>query len=201
MIRRVLVQSDAHKAPQRQRVRQPPGNPALRPDALEIPDQQRPKVNPRRQRRTPVLGRIELRTPLLDKLVEVLGLEQFIQALIKRMSRRRRQLRVRDPDVLLLLPLLARPHRHAPILRTKSVDTSEVFVYESGLAPRAPRAQRRESCELSFSSRKQKCPEGSGLLFSPLLRLCRLCRRGPYGSAGDLGFCFEPIFYVMAVFT
>src|SRR5437660_11199719 len=65
----------------------------------------------------------------------------------------------------------------------------------------APRAQRRESCELSFSSRKQKCPEGSGLLFSPLLRLCRLCRRGPYGSAGDLGFCFEPIFYVMAFFT
>src|SRR5437879_10185129 len=139
VIRRVLVQRYAHETPQRQRIRQPPGNPALRPDALEIPDQQRPKVNPRRQRRTPVLGRIELRTPLLDKLVEVLGLQQFIQALIKRMSRRRRQLRVRDPDVLLLLPLLARPHRHAPILRTKSVDTSEVFVYESGLAPRAPK--------------------------------------------------------------
>src|SRR5260370_19769002 len=138
VIRRVLVQRYAHETPHRQRIRQPPGNPALRPDALEIPDQQRPKVNPRRQRRTPVLGRIELRTPLLDKLVEVLGLQQFIQALIKRMSRRRRQLRVRDPDVLLLLPLLARPHRHAPILRTKPVDTSEVFVYESGLAPRAP---------------------------------------------------------------
>src|SRR3989442_12684435 len=127
MIRRVLVQSDAHKAPQRQRVRQPPGNPALRPDALEIPDQQTPKVNPRRQRRTPVLGRIELRTPVLDKLVEALRLQQLIQTLIKRMSRSRRQLGVRDPDVLLLLPLLARPHRHAPILRTKSVDTSEVF--------------------------------------------------------------------------
>src|SRR5438876_10482882 len=137
MIRRVLVQSDAHKAPQRQRVRQPPGNPALRPDALEIPDQQRPKVNPRRQRRTPVLGRTELRTPLLDKLVEALGLQQLIQTLIKRMSRRPRLLGVRDAEVLLLLPLLARPHRHAPILRTKSVDTSEVFVYESGLAPRA----------------------------------------------------------------
>src|SRR5437773_5249076 len=141
MIRRVLVQSDAHKAPQGQRVRQPPGNPPLRPDALEIPDQQRTKVNPRRQRRTPVLGRIELRTPLLDKLVEALGLQQLIQTLIKRMSRCRRQLGVRDPDVLLLLPLLARPHRHAPILRTKSVDTSELFVYESGLAPRAARAK------------------------------------------------------------
>src|SRR5437867_53777 len=137
MIRRVLVQSDAHKAPQRQRVRQPPGNPALRPDALEIPDQQRPKVNPRRQRRTPVLGRIELRTPLLDKLVEALGLQQLIQTLIKRMPWSRRQLGVCDPDLLLLLPLLARPHRHAPILQTNSVDTVKVLAYEPGLAPRA----------------------------------------------------------------
>src|SRR6266496_4318316 len=137
VVRRVLVPRDAHKTPQRQRVRQPPGNPALRPDALEIPDQQRPKVNPRRQRRTPVLGRIELRAPLLDKLVKALGLQQLIQTLIKRMPRSRRQLGVRDPDVLLLLPLLARPHRHAPILRTNSVDTAEVFAYESGLAPRA----------------------------------------------------------------
>src|SRR5207302_3974181 len=90
-----------------------------------------------RQRRTPVLGRIELRALLLDKLVEALGLQQLIQTLIKRMPRSRRPLGVRDPDVLLLLPLLARAHRHAPILRTKSVDTPEVFVYESGLAPRA----------------------------------------------------------------
>src|SRR5439155_25400947 len=87
-----------------------------------------------------------LRAPLLDKLVEALGLQQLIQTLIKRMSRRPRQLGVRDPDVLLLLPLLARPHRHAPILRTKSVDTSEVFVYESGLAPRAVRWHRQPVC-------------------------------------------------------
>ena len=66
--------------------------------------------------------------------------------LIKRMSRSRRQLAVRDPDVLLLLPLLARPHRHAPILRTKSVDTSEVLVDESGLAPRAARLSRTAVC-------------------------------------------------------
>src|SRR5437660_3568684 len=96
MIRRVLVQSDAHKAPQRQRVRQPPGNPALRPDALEIPDQQRPKVNPRRQRRAPVLLRIKLRAPALDKLVEALGLQQFIQPLIEWMPRSRCQLRMCD---------------------------------------------------------------------------------------------------------
>src|ERR1035441_3479433 len=97
VIRRVLVQRDAHETSQCQRVRQPPGNPPLRPNALEIPDQQRPKVNPRRQRRTPVLLGIKLRAPGLDKLVEALGLQQLIQTLIERMPRSRCQLRVRDP--------------------------------------------------------------------------------------------------------
>src|SRR5208337_4700942 len=139
VIRRVLVQRNPHKAPQRQRVRQPPGNPALRPDALEIPDQQRPKVNPRRQRRTPVLGRIELRAPALDKLVEALGLQQLIQTLIKRMPRRRRQLLLCDPQPLLLLPLLARAHRHARILRIISVNYTIFSAPESRLAPQAAR--------------------------------------------------------------
>src|SRR5205823_8628685 len=119
-------------------------------DTLEIPDQQRSKVNPRRQRRTPVLLRIKLRAPLLDELVEALGLQQLIQALIKRMSRSRRQLAVRDPDVLLLLPLLARPHRHAPILRTKSVDTAKVFAYESGLSPRSVNLSRTNLDDLKL---------------------------------------------------
>src|SRR5216684_5171904 len=114
-----------------------PSNPALRSDALEIPDQQRPKVNPRRQRRAPVLLRIKLRAPALDKLVEALGLQQFIQTLIERMPRSRCQLRVCDPQIFLLLPLLARPHRHAPILQTKPVDTSTLSAHESELAPRA----------------------------------------------------------------
>src|ERR1035437_10974754 len=49
------------------------------------------------------------------------------------------QLRVRDPQILLLLPLLARAHRHAPILRTNPVDTPELSAYESRLTPRAAR--------------------------------------------------------------
>src|SRR5271157_5343110 len=124
VVRRALVQSNAHKTPQRQRVRQPPGNAALRPHALEIPDQQRAKVDPRRQRRPSVLRRIELRTPLLDKLVKALGFQQLIQLLVEGMPRRGCQLPVRDPQSLLLLPLLARAHRHTPILRTELVDTS-----------------------------------------------------------------------------
>src|ERR1035441_9283148 len=43
------------------------------------------------------------------------------------MSRSRRQLRVRNPNVLLLLPLLARPHCHAHILRTTPVDHSFIL--------------------------------------------------------------------------
>jgi hypothetical protein len=42
-----------------------------------------------------------------------------------------------DPQILLLLPLLPRPHRHAPILQTNPLHSSESSAYESGLAPRA----------------------------------------------------------------
>src|SRR5208337_2311178 len=119
-------------------------NAALRIDAFEIPDQQRAEINPRHQRRPPVLGGIELRTPRLDKLVEALGFQQLVQPLIKRMPRSRRQLRVRNPQTLLPLPTLARAHRHAPILRANPVDTSEGFAYESRLAPRT--AKRLRHC-------------------------------------------------------
>src|SRR6266404_1402887 len=53
------------------------------------------------------------------------------------MPRSRCQLRMCDPQIFLLLPLLARPHRHAPILQTQPVDTSTLSVHESKLAPRA----------------------------------------------------------------
>src|ERR1022692_2503988 len=145
VVRRVLVQRNPHKTPQRQRVRQPPRNAALRPDTLEIPDQQRAKVNPRRQRGPPVLRRLELRTPLLAKLVKALGFQQLIQLLVKRMPRRGCQLGVRDPQSLLLLPLLARAHRHRAILRTMSVDTSQLLAHVSRLAPRAARPTARNS--------------------------------------------------------
>src|SRR5271157_5908862 len=53
------------------------------------------------------------------------------------MSRRRRQLAVRNPDVLLLLPLLARAHCHARILRTKPVDTATFLAHASRVSPQA----------------------------------------------------------------
>src|SRR5882762_8261939 len=64
------------------------------------------------------------------------------------MSWSRCQLRVRDPQIFLLLPLLARPHRHASILQTKPVDTSTLSVHESKLAPRAAKQERRPQAEV-----------------------------------------------------
>ena len=63
------------------------------------------------------------------------------------MPRCSRQLGVRDPQSLLLLPLLARAHRHSAILRTMSVDTSNVLAYESRLAPRAARELVQNACD------------------------------------------------------
>src|SRR5664279_6174245 len=79
------------------------------PRSLSMPSkypQQRPEVDARRQRGSPVLGRVELCAPPFDKLVEALRLQQLVQPLIKRIPRRRCQLGVRYPDVLLFLPLL-----------------------------------------------------------------------------------------------
>ena len=67
----------------------------------------------------------------------------LVQALIKRMPRRRGQFRVRDPQILLLLPLPACPHRHAPILQTHPVHHRKLSTHESALAPRAARGLRR----------------------------------------------------------
>src|SRR5208283_4694778 len=137
VIRCVLLQRYPHKAPQPQRIRQLPGNPALTVDALKVSQQQRPEVDPRGQRRSTILSRIELRTPSLHKLIELLRLQQFIEPLIERMSWRRGQLRMSNPNVFLLFPLLARPHRHTRILRSLPVDPSNSFAYASGLTPRA----------------------------------------------------------------
>src|ERR1035438_7883592 len=145
VIRRVLIQPNPHKAPQPQRIRQLPGNPAFAVDALKVAQQQRPEVDPRGQRRPTILSRIELRTPSLHKLIELLRLQQFIEPLIERMSWRRRQLRMSNPNVFLLFSLLARPHRHRRILRILPVDPSNSFAYASGLTPRAASYRRGKS--------------------------------------------------------
>src|SRR3984957_11257912 len=127
VIRGVLLQTNPHKLPQRQRVRQSPGYPTLTVDALEISDQQTPKVDPRRQRRPPELRRIELRTPLFHELIELLSFQQFVELLIEGMSRSRSHLRLGNPYPFLLLSLLARPHRHGRIIQTMRVNSSKLY--------------------------------------------------------------------------
>src|SRR5260370_6045409 len=76
------------------------------------------------------------------------------------MPRSRCQLRVCDPQIFLLLPLLARPQRHAPILQTKPVDTSTLSVHESKLAPRAAKTIGSLACDVSrlpSSTRARNC--------------------------------------------
>src|ERR1700733_2836729 len=127
VIRGVLLQPHPHKLPQRQRVRQSPGYPTLTVDALEISDQQTPKVDPRRKGRPPELRRIELRTPLFHELIELLSFQQFVELLVERMSRSRGHLRLGNPYPFLLLSLLARPHRHGRIIQTMPVNSSKLY--------------------------------------------------------------------------
>ena len=91
MIRRLLIQPYPQKPPQRQRVIGPPGDPALRIDPFEIPDQQQPKVHSRHQARPPPFFRIEPPAPPLHELVETALFQQLVQTLIKRMTRALRQ--------------------------------------------------------------------------------------------------------------
>src|SRR5438132_5090935 len=55
------------------------------------------------------------------------------------MSRRHRQLRVRDPDVFLLLPATPLAHRHARILRTIPCASHHRLFQVPRLSPRAAR--------------------------------------------------------------
>src|ERR1035437_4142811 len=90
------------------------------------------------------------------------------------MPRSRCQLRVRDPQIFLLLPLLARPHRHAPILQTKPVDTSTLSAHESELAPRAVRNEVIEGLPLTNATKRAVKVIVSGKdTFNLALQLCQ----------------------------
>src|ERR1035437_452725 len=89
----------------------PPGDAPFRIDALEITQQQHPKVTPRLQTRPPQNLVIEGGTEVLHKSVKAVGGQNLIEALIERMPRRPRQIRRRHEQRL--LPRLLSAHRHA----------------------------------------------------------------------------------------
>src|SRR3989442_412791 len=110
---------------QRQRVRRSPRDAALALDPLEIANQQQAKIPPRRQRRPPHrLGVETLALPLHER-VEPALLQHLVQALIERMRHCPRQLAVRHPELLLLLPLpRSSSHGHARSVSTVAVNHS-----------------------------------------------------------------------------
>jgi len=112
MIRGRLVEPQAQEMAHRQRVRRPPGDPALRVQAFEIADQQQPKVPAGGQAGPSHHRRIERTTLRLDEPVEARGIEDLIQPYVERVPRRHRELGRGDPQRRLLARAFA--HRHGP---------------------------------------------------------------------------------------
>src|SRR5437867_3823850 len=102
MIGRRLVEAQAQKVAYRQRVRCPPGDPALRVEPFEIADQQQAEVPARREAGPSHHRRIERPTVLLNEAVEACSLEDLVQAHVERVPRRHRELGRGDPQRRLL---------------------------------------------------------------------------------------------------
>src|SRR5215470_4964065 len=111
VVRRSLVPTDGKEAPQRERVLRSPSNSAFTVDPLEITNQQQPEVNPRHQPGAASFSRIEAPAPVFYKTVEIMFLQNLVQALIEGMTRRPGQLRDRNPQILCSFSPLPGTHR------------------------------------------------------------------------------------------
>jgi len=125
VIRRALVQPDAQKFPQSERICHPPGDASFAVDALEKADHHQPEVDPWRQRRPSEVLMVELAAAPFTETVEAFTLQQIVQASVERMARCLRQL-ASVPQRFLSLPLLACSHRHGSILR-QNISNSKCF--------------------------------------------------------------------------
>jgi hypothetical protein len=112
VIRRRLRDPHAYELPQRQRIGQAPRDAALTIDSFEIADRQRTKIDAGDQAWATHRRRVEPAAKALHKRVKFLCIQKLVQALIERMTRRTRQIHVRNPYLLLLLLTLPCPHPH-----------------------------------------------------------------------------------------
>jgi hypothetical protein len=112
VIRRRFIQREVQKLANRERVPGAPGDAALRIDALEVADQQQPKVHAGRQARAPHGLGVKRAARPFNELVELLLVEQGVQASIKWMRGRRRQIGGGDPEIMLTPSLASGAHRH-----------------------------------------------------------------------------------------
>jgi hypothetical protein len=109
MIGRRVRQLEVEESSQRKRIGGAPRNRPLRIEALEVPDQQQPKIPARLQPRSPHGRRIKSRAQTFDEFIEWRVVQDPIQSLIERVRRRRRQVRPRDPHARLTRPALRLP--------------------------------------------------------------------------------------------
>jgi len=115
MIRRPFIQSITQVLTETQRISHPPSDTTFRIDTLEVAHQHQPEVRARRQRRPSIVIRIEPRALTLAELVKLLAVQQPVRLFIKWMTRTTDQLAMRDPKLLLPLPLFAGAHPHTNI--------------------------------------------------------------------------------------
>jgi len=111
MIGRRIVHAQPQKTADGQRVGRTPRDAAFRVDALEVAEQQQPKVAAGRQARPSHPLRVEAPALRLDEPIEVVGVEQRIQSGVERMARRLRQVSGDDPQRRLLT--VSNAHCHA----------------------------------------------------------------------------------------
>jgi hypothetical protein len=112
MIGRRLVEAQAQEVAHGQRVRRPPGDPALRVEALEIADEQQAEVPAWSEAGPAHHRRVEGTTLVLDKPIKPGGAEDLIQSHVERVARRHRRLGRGNPQRRsLALPFA---HRHGP---------------------------------------------------------------------------------------
>src|SRR5690242_18818185 len=135
MIGCCLVQSDVQERADPQRISGTPRHPALAVNTFEIANHEQPKVDARRQSRPTERLRIEPLTQAYYKLIKMAFVQQSVEPLVEGMAGRTRQCRRCNPQLLLPLPLLPRPHRHTRFY-------AETFSIRYGFYLLAPRAAR-----------------------------------------------------------
>ena len=124
VVRRRLGHVQVQESPQAQRIRDPPRNPPLRRQTLEVADEQQPEIPPRTQTRAAQPRRVEHRAQPLHKGIESGLLQNPVQPFEKGMSRARRKVRCGHPHRRRLSRRRLLAHCHAakstPLRRLRS---------------------------------------------------------------------------------
>ena len=134
VVRRRLGHVQIQESPQAQRIRDPPRNPPLRRQTLEVADEQQPEIPPRTQTRAAQPRRIEHRAQPLHKGIEPGLLQDLVQPFKKGMSRARRKVRCGHPHRRRLSRRRLLAHCHAAKstpLRRPQVD-SDLSTFATG---------------------------------------------------------------------